>query len=470
MLRGGRGIGVLMSALVLAGIPATAAAQSPDPGFDFSGYRIPAQNWRSWFVNGAASGFSNTTSDFLASARFRTATGGVTTGLETGHDSDPLFYDARVNLNATGAGTFLNSSANDGADGRSFSDHNWSQRWVVDGSLRAYPWEPPIGFTASALASGSYAQDWQHQDLTSNGVSFPTEQSSRVYEYQVLGQVGAGVGRVRDAGNVYRAWLFERRLVRDGTLLRPLSPGARARLADLFTTEGGYAFAHQFPDKAFWSEVEKLLHEDGVLPDSGMAAYGLMHAMDPMVGGATYDARRIGWFVGPTLQGTHLHQLNDQSLNGFSNRLEASSDQVLAGVTGEYHRPIGIGWQIDLFANAWADVKGVRRGEMVLTGASVRYRFAERWLATLFGNTQRVLAREENPEDFWFVTVQSGVEYQLEDHWRLSLALRQDQYHQQANDYYYRQQMASLGVTWSWGRFDAPGLIAPVRPLPVGPP
>jgi len=296
---------------------------------------------------------------------------------------------------------------------------------------------------------------------------FVLEQSIRMYDYDAAGVVGAGFGRVRDAGNVYRAWLFERRLVRDGTLIRPLSPEARARLADLFSVQYGFGMAHQYPDKAFWSEVEKLVREDGALPDSGMAAYGLMHALDPMVGGATYDVRDIGWFAGPSLSGSHAHSVNDESVNGASARTERSADQVMAGATGEYHRPIGIGWQIDLNGSAYADVKGFRWGETSFASARLQYRFAERWLAWLQGQHQRNLTREEDPVDAWFVRAETGAAYQLEDHWRLSLTLSQYQFRY---PHYNRQLTGSFGVTWSWGRFDAPGLVAPVRPLPVGPP
>jgi hypothetical protein len=472
MMLGGRGLALVASVIALAWAASATAAESgssADPGFDFSGYRIPAQNWRSWFVNGTGAGYSSSVDGPGSSNQLRTATGSLTTALQSGYDSDPLYYDWALRLGGSGRGDFTKSTSS--LENSNASHHQWAQFWDVSGSVRAYPWETPVGFTAGARGTGNYTQDWQRQD--DEVIPLPnvhTERSNRVYDYTASGSIGVGVGRVRDAGNLYRAWLFERRLVRDGTLLRPLSPSARARLADLFTTESGYGFAHQFPDKAFWSEVEKLLHEDGVLPDSGMAAYGLMHAMDPMVGGATYDARNIGWFIGPSLSGTHKHIINDASLNGASSRAEASSDLITAGGSVEYHRPIGIAWQLDLFASASADVKGLKRGDVFLSGASVRYRFAESWLAWLQGNSERILARVDHPGDFWFVSIQSGAEYQLEDHWRLTLALRRDQEHQNDPAAGYRTLTGTLGVTWSWGRFDAPGLIAPVRPLPIGPP
>jgi hypothetical protein len=472
MIRGARCLALFASVIALAWAPSAMAADTSstaDPGFDFSGYRIPPQNWRSWFINGVGEGFSANFDGPGSTSEARSANGSLTTALQSGYDSDPLYYDWVVKLGALGRGDFGNST--NSFETRSDSHHQWGQFWDLSTSVRAYPWQTPVGFTAAAGGSGNYVQDWQrHDDEVIPLPSVHTEQSNRLYDYSAFGSIGAGVGRVRDAGNVYRAWLFERRLVRDGTLLRPLSPGARARLADLFTTEGGYRFAHQFPDKAFWSEVEKLLHKDGALPDSGMAAYGLMHAMDPMVGGASYDVRNIGWFIGPFLSGTHRHTINDGSLNGASSRLETSSDQVTAGGSAEYHRPIGIAWQIDLAASASADVKGLKRGDLFLSNASVRYRFAERWLATVQTFTERVLAHADHPGDFWLVTVQGGAEYQLEDHWRLSLALRRDQEHQNDPSASNRQLAGTLGVTWSWGRFDAPGLIAPVRPLPVGPP
>ncbi|MFI5371912.1 MAG: hypothetical protein ACHQ52_10170 [Candidatus Eisenbacteria bacterium] len=472
MRKGGSVAAFVLSAVVVAWAQ-TAAAQTDtktDPGFEFSGYRIPSQNWRSWFVNGAGSGYSQDHTDVFSNSRIRSSQGALTTGFESGHDSDPLYYDWRADLGVHGSVAYGRSTTD--TLGQRSGQQDMVEMWRLAGSLRSYPWQPPVGLTASAQVSGNYGQDWQYFETLTNGVpTFDSDMSTRSYDYAVAGSGGAGLGRVRDAGNVYRAWLFERRLVRDGTLTRPLSSEARARLADLFSVEAGYGYAHQFPDKAFWSEVEKLLHEDGALPDSGMAAYGLMHALDAMVGGATYDVRRIGWFAGPFVQGTHQHTVNDLSQNGASYHMDSWNDQVLAGFSAEYHHPVGIGWQLDLSASASADVKGVDRTQLAAAAASAQYRFAERWLAWVRATDQRYLTQEGTPNDVWYVSVDTGAQYQLEDHWRLSLGLNQTQFHRrQPTEFYDRRLTGSLGIAWSWGRFDAPGLIAPVRPLAVGPP
>jgi hypothetical protein len=474
MIRGGRRHAWVMVMLALAWATAAAAAQSstppaPDPSFDFSGYRIPAQNWRSWFVNGTGSGTSDEERSGDFNTRHRTAQGNFQAMFDSGHDSDPLYYDCSVRLFGHGMADFVNSRVD--TLSQQGDQRHLDEQWQLNGSVRSYPGEISIGIAASVFLVGEYSQDWLHQEAATNGQ--PTsfyDHALKSYDYLLQGRVGPVVGRVRDAGSVYQAWLFERRLVRDGTLIRPLTAEARARLADLFSVQYGYGIAHQFPNKAFWSEVEKLVHEDGALPDSAMNAYGLMHALDPMVGGATYDARQIGWLLNPFLAGTHRHTV----LRGSSpnpSRTTLSLDDVLAGMAAEYHHPIGIGWQVDLSGQIAADVKGIHRSQVCVADASVRYRFAERWLLRLSAEDQRLITHENNWIDFWSVTAQAGAEYQLEDHWRLSLALQQDQRHQSdLASYSTRVMSAVFGVTWSWGRFDAPGLIAPVRPLAVGPP
>lgn len=486
------------SASAAAGDGGAPIDSSADLPIDFTGYRIPAQNWRSWFANATGSTQASDQSVGFTTYRNRGGAGNVTAGADFGYDSDPLRHDWGFRIGSTGDAQSAQSNQNmysptsytlveDRSDRRDLNE-----TWLLDGSIRSYPWDKPIGIQGAIAASGNYGQSWRHvgQSLDTRGAGSHVQTwtandgSSRDYRYLVTGELGAGLGRVRDASMVYRVWVFERRLLRDGTLSRPLTPAARSRLAELFSVQWGYSIPHQFPDKAFWAEVEQLLRADGALTDDRMSAYGMFHVLDPLVAsGAAYDTREVGWFAGPFLQGIHEHviQTQDMSFSSTSifddtltttvattgsNHDDVSNDRMFAGLEGEYHRPIGAGWQIDAFVRTSADVKGLDRYQATSTEAKLRYRFAERWVASFGGLQQRVLAHGDSPIDMWRIGVVGGLEYQLEDHWRLSLSMTDTQVSDGSS--FARLLAAVLGVSWSWGRFDAPGLIAPVRPLPAG--
>src|SRR5215831_5660257 len=109
MRMGGCCLALVVGAIAMVLARVSAADTPPDPGFDFSGYRIPAQSWRSWFVNGAGAGYSTSLDAPTNTAHLRNANGSLLVDLDSGHDSDPLYYDWGFSLGATGEGDFNKS-------------------------------------------------------------------------------------------------------------------------------------------------------------------------------------------------------------------------------------------------------------------------------------------------------------------------------------------------------------------------
>jgi hypothetical protein len=161
--------------------------------------------------------------------------------------------------------------------GESDGDRSAREGWQVFLSHRSYPWAVPLGFSVSLFAQGRYGQDWMHSDQTVNDFIFSnsnlvhddTEQWT--YFTAVDDAASVGWGRVRDATGVYDAEVLERRLLEAGALARPLSAGARHRLAEFFYLRDDYESLPQRPAKSMWERIEDLPATRAVA-DSGLDA------------------------------------------------------------------------------------------------------------------------------------------------------------------------------------------------------
>src|SRR5262249_5648251 len=129
--------------------------------------------------------------------------------------------------------------------------------------------------------------------------------TSNQYMYGANADVSIGWGRVRDATPVFSALLLEERLQRDHMLARTLSVDARNKLAALIAIEGDFAEVHDEPDKAFWSEVERIVREDGALTDGRFDAHAANHVREDLHVGRMSFYRQTGWFARLVVSGRH---------------------------------------------------------------------------------------------------------------------------------------------------------------------
>lgn len=486
---------------VKASPPDSLASHPIEPPADFAGFRIPSQQWWRWTAASGTSASTRSGSNDVFNSRSRGASGSVDLSLQKGRDSDRLQHIWSGGISVTGQTQFDHSvnfgmsSGGGGAVDREESGFRaLGESFLFSDAFRWYPGDAAIGIATRARLGRSQSQHWEHHGAAleftdSLGANLDIESSdlrSHGYSDDIDASVGLVAGHVRDATTVYEAWLMERRWLADGTLIRPLSPAARQQLVALFVARQGYRFAHDRPDKAFWGDVETLLRNDGVLAESHVAAYGLYHANDPLVGSsAPFDTRQIGWSVGPFVSVAQRHAVTleddffsesfasdstQTSTSGHSfRRSRYSPDRVQVGADAEFHHPFGVRWQLDLSGSASGDAKGLRYSSSVGTGLTLRYRLGERWLANASFSQGRSVSRVD---DYSTYTSSLRMLYFLEDHWSLSSTLNAGQSKERYSEFrsVRHDSGIQLGVQYGSGAFDAPGLIAPVRPLPVGAP
>ncbi len=358
-------------------------------------------------------------------------------------------------------------------------------------SARTYPFRVPLGITASLSASSLDQQTWDRSsDLRQYVVPTPAQTQLAVgsretwsYYQQVGAGVGVGWGRVRDASGVHVAEWMERRWMRDHALARPLSDAARAKLAQLFSIRSSYGYVHDRPDKAFWRDVESVLREDGALAHDGLDAWASNHALDALTATSFGSARASGWFVGPQVATEQTHQVvrvdvaNSISMSSVASsaydefrqgvRQVFSTSSTTVGLVAQVARAFGLRTQLDAIAFAGADVRGLRRYTEASAEIVARCWIDERWaLGARTAGSRTITAADAYQPDTWSALAEGGLSYYLEDHWSagvlasIARSMRDVPSHDSV-----RQGRIQLGIGWNRGALDAPGLIAPVRPL-----
>ena len=489
----------LACCLALA-LPARAAT---DP---FAEFRIPAHSWRS---GSAGFAFSADRSDRNGAGQFdrngsqRSVLNG---GLLEGWDSDALQYTFGVStydqLQKSDSRTDVDVPPyllRDDRDARSAGEG-----WDLSGSLRAYPWKPPVGLGVSGTVRGAYIQSRSSAGYRrSQDYTEPLRQESdhtwirHDYQTAAVASVSAGLGRVRDASVVYDVHLLEERLTETGALTRPLSAGAREKLAALYYVAPYYSEAHERPDRFVWREIERVLREDGALGEGGLDPYSVLRAREPDASGGRTGrtgraTRQRGWFVGIVSQFTTQHDISreeetvedrayasgslvSEAHGAWSRRLSSSYDGVALGGGAEYHLPAGWRWQLDATTRVTRPARPGESGLDVSSGVSVSWFVADRWSASAALDQfrryfQPRAAGGALTTDTWQTQAQAGVAFYLEDRTSLSLAVSERQTRPQIDRYsgraFYRDSYVSLGISYRFiGRLDAPGLIEPVRAI-----
>jgi hypothetical protein len=467
--------------LLLAPALFNASRADDDP---YAEFRIPAHSWSSWQLGGGASGSSEQLYPFGAAIRQNALDGNLHTGFQRGYDSDRSQHYYQVTVVSQGLHrrqevdrTFPRETSDD-----TFNDR--AELLRLGGGLRRYPWQVPIGFQLAASGEASF----DHGSFDRHRSTFvdvfhnrQDEDGSQDNNQQILGGVfSMGLGRVRDATSVYRAQVLEQRLLRTGALKGPLSRGALDRLAALFSIQSDFLSAHDLPDKYFWREVERILKEDGELAGESLDAYSVLRALDPHIN--IYLSRQVGFFVGPSIaavetwryskfnahrlsrfyQGDSLLANTEQSVGGHSSQ---RFDRTQVGAVIEYHRPIGMRWQIDAGSSAYY----TRLDHQLFGGssASINYVIADRWYAgARVGHSLSEGHLDQNGEvPRWLVRYDGFLSYWLEDSWSVDLSVVGSQQNQGAE--FERAAGFSLGFTYRIaGTLNAPGVIEPQRLSP----
>jgi hypothetical protein len=111
-------------------------------------------------------------------------------------------------------------------------------------------------------ARGSYEQGWSSQYWKeTRGAHLSTDRQDHkafIFDYEVSGTAGLGVGRVRDASPVFDIYVLEKRLRDLGVLTRELKPEARVRLAQVWVAGADHTVIRDRPHSSFWQDIERI--------------------------------------------------------------------------------------------------------------------------------------------------------------------------------------------------------------------
>jgi hypothetical protein len=468
-------------------LPSLSFADDP-----YADYRIPEHYWRSWTANLLGSGSRSVNQSIFGepgiSGQF---SGSGMTSLIGGYDSDTRSDLYSMSLAAFGnrQHSTVHSEFPPFSADRDNGDQSASE--ILSGfyGLSRYPWAAPLGYSVSANGSANLDQQWSSSSQVQTSPPAEFHSTSNNTNGSATGSVAltgsVSWGRVRDATPVYQVQILEQRLLELGTITRPLSPHARERLAALYTVEFDVSFAHQRPTKYFWGELERLLTEDGALGPGGLDAYAVQRLLEPLaVSARGVVSRTRGFAIGPQvmLGKTWTHDSGEAAYRDavvvddtlFSSselivprtRTDQHDETIFSGAFVEYHRPLGMHWQVDGVSQGLLS----EAGENLIANTTVRatWQVADRWFITA-GFLHNLIAPghglERRPQR-WSVTGDASVNYFFEDAWAFQLGYtqRQDRYD---SDLYTRQDTFQLGVTWQFsGRLTAPGLFEPMRLSP----
>jgi hypothetical protein len=483
---------------------------------EFSTFRIPQH--RVYTLSGSLTGWGENTYQDYQGDRARTA-------YEVGHasmwgrwlyDSDPLRADLR--LSAYADGDLRSWRSKDTPDDTTAGQlkTNWqdlSQDWRLQADTRFYPFSFPVGFLLGAYARGTYGQGWSSQySKVIEGSHLSTNRQDHeafIFDYDVSGTAGLGVGRVRDASPVFDVYVLEKRLRDLGVLTRELKPESRQRLAQMWIAGSDEAILRDRPHKYFWQDVERILREDGALRAEGLDAYSLYRIAEPYRPGGSWLGpdvwpsppsisgtfgrfrRDCGWFAGLVVAGEHQHHIErrftrareqeaDSGVYSLDTSHSASShlndyrDEFSLGPKLEFHRPLGWPLQLDVASAVLFPLDNTSKAIDAQSSLTLTYLITDRWVIAGIAQHRRLikeyryaLYNERDRGDSWSVNVGASVQYYVEDRLSLILSLGHSQgrsaYEYTGNDVhaaYGRSNAAMIGISYDFlGVLEAPGLI-----------
>ncbi len=474
----------VLAALACAVLMRPAAAADSE----FADFRIPKHRWSTWIVDFSGGGRTNHSEFEGQTFDDGVVSGSLRSSSEWGFDSDRIQHRLGLAAYLSGNRRHVERTLTDtlGRRDSEISQHDVTESVVLQVSSRLYPWRFPLGVDVSGTGDVTFGQstaDSDEQFFTPSRVTSKSHDGSDYNRQYVSAGLTLGVGRVRDATGVYRAWLLEHRLRATGNLTRGLSSDAKAKLAALFYVENSFRVPHDLPVKFFWREVERILREDGALESGALDAYTVYRVIEPAFE-KRFVTRNTGFFVGPSVT---VNDLNDVRHRMFRNefiqfdndsvvsRLTNSRSQrryfhdafVAVGAHAEYHVPIDLRWQFD----AASSLQYVDEFDRLAVGTAttLSYLIADRWYADTGINHQwGRLGSGGNAREEWSVRYGASVSYFLEDAWRIGVAWEGTNNHQGDRDA--STQQFSLGISYHiTGALDVPGVVDPVRLMRVTP-
>ena len=452
-----------MSALALAALVSIPAPALAD---DFADFRIPDHHVLSWTGNfdGSASRFTSDAEPRWARNTSANATlGSAFTRLG---DGERGFSSLRLALGAAGGRNSIREMGSyplvaQRSEMRSVQRVT-GETWSLEASSGRYMGANPVFAGGGLSAFGNQSQSWeartQKSFLSGPGSTqeqrTEVDQRSRDVATHLDARAELGLGRVRDVTGVYVARVIEARLLATGALGRELSHDARQRLANLVYERNRLSSVRDRPAKDLWSEIERIAESDGALGSRGIGASSAMRAgeslLESVASGRTVDGlpasvlqRSRGWRASAVVIGVHerhtqfseghalYHVFLDDSLlssseteGGLSSA--ATTDAVDAGVQGEWHRPLGLRWQIDASALAVVPVRKQDDGLHVESVARAGWIAADRWLFTTELQQYRLIRKDADREpaeiDDWYFIARVALDYEIEDHVTLRLS------------------------------------------------
>ena len=473
---------------------------------EFSEFRIPEHRLLSWTGDVSSRLRTGRSGGGAFSQSYGYANGLVATGMQWIDDSDASRTRCSFSGNVEGTRQHadqLQTYVSQVASSQSHSStgsKSIRESWAASIEQRGYPWRAPVGWQAGVSGSGNCAQGWDHRTSRDN-YSAPSigrstevyrEHSSQwVYAYTAAADLGFGYGRVRDATGVLDARVFEERLLGAGAIARPLSPQARQRLAALAYTQYAFVVARDRGAKDLWRAIEQILREDGALPEGAPGLVATSRAVEPYLGAyrqialATSPvARQAGGFVGVVATGRHQNSFYRADLSSSRQSFrddtlafdetdflpghgQSEQDLFLAGVRAEYHRPLGMRWQLDASQQLSVPLQRQRDGMELDGSAQLTWIVAERWLAQGFVNHQRLIDRAGGPgaalaSDSWAISYGASASFYLEDRVQLRLGVDERQQARNSGSASDRALNFVLGVTYRIaGRLAVPGFASP---------
>lgn len=444
---------------------------------DFTDFRIPRHSWTTANV------------DFWGSARRLKSTSGFETirdGRVFGHlggtlgwqlDSDALAIQMTGSVDVDGDRGHVER------DGQSFGTHRrseargrgTSQYVALSAFARFHPSPAPWGIEVGVSGRDRFIQRWSEETLVETSTSPPRERRSEVadeihvFDQHVAASLTVGVGRVRDATGVHQAWQVEQRLRTSGALVRPLSRRARQALAELHYLRGAYGVVFDRPDKRYWSDLVRLLREDGAIAGE-LDAFSLFRLLEPAFDQRPVFVRHTGFFAGPTVQASndrdelrrHLTvwqrdvegPLVLEQQDVFESSQRVSRDAVYAGVRAEAHLPLTMRTQLDLSSTAMLETQKPQ-DFWTSTALQLLHLVGERWSTEAHAFHARKIDAMDDPghQSTWQVSYGVGVDYYLEDRWRIGIDLDEYQTHEATTlgiptPRYRRDARLSLGVQY----------------------
>ena len=472
-------------------------------GDDFDDFLIPEHRLLNWSASLGVNGARSVQSQSLGEQRGRFFTGGTSSTMNWLSDSDPAQTTASASLGAAGAGlwsSFRSTPFVGALATETDASRNGGQSWNAFFEHRRYPWAKPWGLGLTVSGSGFYEQRWVHQH-NENVSSFPppetrtTSALSSVFwtsSHAISTNLSAGYGRVRDATAIYDEYVLERRLRESGALSRELSREARRKLASLLFVKDAYSFVRERSAKRLWKRVEEILREDGAIGENGLDAYSILRAGEPDArGGLNKDdlprspvARLSGFRVEGVASDRHSRDnrrtdsetfyqyfLDDSlvfaSLFQSHFHVDDVTDDLLLGIQGEIHRPLGVPWQLDADVRFLVPVRNDRDGFTLDAGGDVHWLLADRWHLMASVDGRRSLLRNDAKtvvrEDRWVWSYGLGADWYVEDRWSLRLQLFESQARVESpffNETYFRSAQVQVALAYRiLGAFEAPGSI-----------